>query len=323
MKLHPNYSIVSVVIPARNEEPNIAQVVHSVSRYCPSGTELDIVVVDDGSTDRTVAEARDAGARVVELKPEQPGGNPAAARNRGAAAANGDPIIFLDADCVPGEGWLKAILSAHASGVSIVGGSLDLPPGLTATARCDYYCGWYLVHSCRPAGYVPHHPPPNLSVRRQPFLNTSGFTEEEPFSYTNEERRWQAELLQSGHQIYFEPKAIAFHYNRPGFTNLLRRNYRWGYTAIESKSKTGAARMAWLYRYPRLLILATPLLAVTHTVFILGCWLRAGRVEPVLMAPLVFASRVAYAAGMAVGGFRWIQSSGSDASNDRPRPRWQ
>ncbi len=310
---------ISVIIPARNEATLIPRVIGAVRAQRPADAELDIIVVDDGSSDGTPAAARAAGASVLELAGA--GGNPAAARNRGAAAATGDPLIFLDADCIPAQGWLSAILAAHDRGATVVGGALDLPPGLPASARCDYYCGWYLVHSRRPAGNVPHHPPPNLSVRRAPFLATAGFTEEQPFSYTNEERAWQAALQRDGHRIYFEPRAVAHHYNRPGFANLLRRNYRWAYTAIESKSQTGAARFAAIYRYPRLLIAMSLPLAFAHTAFILGCWARAGRFEPLLMAPVVFASRLAYSAGMAVGGVRWLrQRGGSGASY---RPQWQ
>src|SRR6266542_2237742 len=287
---------VSVVIPAHNEAAFIPRVIRAVLAQRPAEAELDVIVVDDGSTDGTGQAARAAGARVLELAGS--GGNPAAARNRGVAIATGDPLVFLDADCIPGEGWLAAILAAHERGATVVGGALDLPLGLPATARCDYYCGWYLVHSRRPAGPVPHHPPPNLSVRRAAFLSTPGFTERQPLSYTNEEREWQAELHRHGHRMYFEPKAVAYHYNRPGFTNLLRRNYRWAYTAIESKSQTGAARFSWMYRHPRLLIAASLPLAFVHTAFILGCWVRADRFEPLLMAPAVLAARLACAAGM-------------------------
>jgi hypothetical protein len=205
--------------------------------------------------------------------------------------------------------------------VTVVGGALDLPPGLPVSARCDYYCGWYLVHSGRPAGTVPHHPPPNLSVRREPFLSTPGYTERQPFSYTNEEREWQAQLRLAGHRIQFEPKAVAYHYNRPGFANLLRRNYRWAYTALESKSQTGAARFAGIYRYPRLLIAASLPLALVHTGFILACWVKAGIFEPLLMTPGILLSRLAYSAGMAVGGIRWLRRR--KATGAALGPRWQ
>jgi len=318
----PSFPFVSVVIPARNEEKHISKVVRSVLDQCPAGSALEVIVVDDGSTDRTAEEARRAGAHVVELGKDGHGGNPAAARNRGASVASGNPLIFLDADCVPGKGWLDSILAAHAGGETIVGGSLELPPGLPAMARCDYYCGWYLVHPGRRAGVVPHHPPPNLSVIREAFRATSGFTDQPPMEYTNEERVWLGELQRSGHRIFFEPRAVAFHHNRPGFGNLLRRNYRWGYTSIESKSRTGAARMAWMYRYPRLLILASPLLALAHTAYILACWVRGGRYEPLLMLPAILVSRFAYAFGMAAGGIQWIRRRGDAEPGRRPRPRW-
>jgi glycosyltransferase involved in cell wall biosynthesis len=301
------FPLVSVVIPACNEESTIGQVVRAIFSQCPESTELEVIVVDDGSRDKTVAEAKRAGAAVLVRDRAGKGGNPAAARNLGARVAKGDPLIFLDADCLPAPGWLSALLAAHQAGAVIVGGSLALPPGLSWVARCDYYCGWYLIHAQRPAGVVPHHPPPNLSVRRAAFLSTAGFSEQPPLEYTNEERAWQAELRQAGCAIYFEPKAVAYHYNRPGFKNLLRRNYRWAYTALESKSQSGTARLAWLYRYPRLLIAASLPLAVIHTTYILGCWMRAGVFEPIVMLPAILASRFAYVAGMAIGGVCWLR----------------
>jgi glycosyltransferase involved in cell wall biosynthesis len=312
------FSRISVIIPAHNAAAFIPRIIGAVTGQRPIDAELEVLVVDDGSADGTAEVARAAGAQVIRLVGG--GGNPASARNRGAQAATGDPLVFLDADCIPADGWLAAILAAHEQGATVVGGSLDLPRGLSLTARCDYYCGWYLVHSRRPAGPVPHHPPPNLSVRRAAFLGTTGFSERQPLSYTNEEREWQAELQRAGHQLYFEPRAIAYHYNRPGFANLLRRNYRWAYTAIESKSQTGAARFAWIYRHPRLLIAASLPLAFLHTAFILGCWVQAGRVEPLLMAPAVFVSRLAYSAGMAVGGLQWLRRRKGEAAD---QPRWR
>jgi glycosyltransferase involved in cell wall biosynthesis len=314
-----NHRVASVVIPARDEAAGIREVVRRVLEQRASGVQLEVIVVDDGSSDDTGAAAEGAGARVIRMA-RGAYGNPARARNRGAAASAGDPIIFLDADCTPAPGWLEAILSAHASGAVVVGGALDLPPDLSFTARCDYYCGWYLVHSRRPAGWVPHHPPPNLSVRRDAFLSSSRFSERPPLGYTNEERRWQGELRLEGHRVWFEPQAVAYHHNRPGLVHLLRRNYRWAYTAVEAKSESGAARAAWLWRNPRLVVVASFPLALVQAVYILGCWARARRLEPLVMAPLILGSRLAYGLGMMVGGWRWLRRRGSGLPD--PGPEW-
>ncbi len=313
-------STVSVIIPARNEGRSIAELIHAVRQQAPDGWTVEVVLVDDGSTDDTAAAARAAGARVLELGSSPTGGNPAVARNRGALTATGDPLVFLDADCRPAPGWLGRLLAAHRSGAAVVGGALDLPPGLPAMARCDYYCGWYHVHSRRPAGEVPNHPPGNVSVRREEFGRTSGFSEQQPIAYAHEELAWQADLLRRGSRIVFDPGAVVYHYNRPGFHNLLRRNYRWGFSAIESKAPTGAARLAWVYRYPALLVAGSLPLALGSTAYILYCWVRAGVLEPLLMLPAVLTARLAYSAGLIAGGLRWLRFGAAAAE---VRPKWE
>jgi glycosyltransferase involved in cell wall biosynthesis len=313
-------SVLTVIIPARNEALVIASVIQAVRASCPSGQTLEVIIVDDGSTDDTASVARTAGARVLELGHAPGGGNPARARNKAAAIALGDPIVFLDADCMPAAGWLSYLLSAHESGAAVVGGALDLPAGLPWMARCDYYCGWYHVHSRRPAGEVPNHPPGNLSVRRDEFRRSSGFTEQQPIAYAHEELVWQAEVRRRGGRIVFEPRAIVYHHNRPGFRNLLRRNYRWGFSAIESKAPTRAARLAWIYRYPALLVAASLPLAFGSTAYILFCWIRAGVLEPLLMLPAVLAARLAYSAGLIAGGIRWMRFGPAAAET---RPQWE
>ena len=311
---------VSVIIPARDEGAAMGALVRAVlAQQRARGTEVEVIVVVDGSRDDTGARAAAAaGARVLRLASGPGGGNPAAARNRGAAIATGDPLVFLDADCRPAEGWLAALLAAHDAGAVAVGGALELPAGLSVSARCDYYCGWYHVHARRPAGPVVSHPPGNLSVRRAAFRSTAGFTEQQPIAYAHEELAWQAALQRAGHHIQFEPRAVVYHHNRPGFGNLLRRNYRWAYSAIESKATSGAARWAGIYRHPRLLVAASAPLGVAQAFYITWCWVRARSWEPVLLFPAILAARCAYAVGMAAGGVRWIRGGAVDR-----RPRWE
>lgn len=84
---------LSVVIPAFNREWSLRGTLDSV---LACGVEAEIIVVDDGSTDRTVEVAQSYGSRVIVL--QQANGGPAGARNTGLKRASGSIISFLDSD---------------------------------------------------------------------------------------------------------------------------------------------------------------------------------------------------------------------------------
>jgi len=84
--------LVSVIIPARDADAWIAETIGCVKAQ--TYRHVEIVVVDDRSTDRTGSIAADHGALVI----EGPGVGPGAARNAGAAVARGEFLQFLDAD---------------------------------------------------------------------------------------------------------------------------------------------------------------------------------------------------------------------------------
>lgn len=302
---------LSVVIPARDEEANIARTLDAVRDAIPPGRDVEIVVVDGGSRDRTVEICRELGARVVTIDRESADRNPALLRNRGAAAARGDRLVFLDADCEPSPGWLRALSAAHARGWPVVGGSFDLPSDLSPWARCDYYAGWYHTHSGRRAGPTVSAPPGNLSIDAVAFGRTSGFDETPGIAYSHEELRPQGELRAAGIPIYFEPAARVLHHNRPGIRNLLARHYRWGYDAIRAKAETRAARFPGAYRHPWLLVAGALPMALPLSFYIVITWARAGVLEPILWWPAILASRVSWALGLMIGGARWL-TTGSE-----------
>jgi len=93
---------ISVIIPAHNAELFLADAIASVLAQTHSARE--IIVVDDGSTDRTAAIAKQSGHVQVHSTAK---GGPGAARNAGVRVARGDFIAFLDADDV----WVPEKLS--------------------------------------------------------------------------------------------------------------------------------------------------------------------------------------------------------------------
>ena len=99
--------MVSVVIPNLNYGRFLRQAIDSVLQQ--TVPPLEIIVVDDGSSDDSVAVVRGYGTRVVLL--EQSRGGVARARNRGAASATGSHLAFLDSD----DAWAPSKLAAQLS----------------------------------------------------------------------------------------------------------------------------------------------------------------------------------------------------------------
>ncbi len=97
---------VSVVIPVKNGGPLLER---SLAAVLAQG-ELELIVVDSGSTDGSVAVARAAGARLIEIPPEEFGHG--RTRNLAAEASTGELICFLTQDAVPVPGWLDAFREA-------------------------------------------------------------------------------------------------------------------------------------------------------------------------------------------------------------------
>src|SRR4051812_26873537 len=90
-----NYtSLVSVIIPTYNRANVVSEAVESVLNQTYSKVEL--IVVDDGSTDDTLEKLRRFGNTITVITQENAG--PSAARNAGIANARGDLIAFLDSD---------------------------------------------------------------------------------------------------------------------------------------------------------------------------------------------------------------------------------
>ncbi|MBU6399261.1 MAG: glycosyltransferase [Verrucomicrobia bacterium] len=114
---------ISVVVPAYNEEKLIAASLRSIQAALPAftrlGWETEIIVCDNNSSDRTADLARTGGARVV----SEPVNQISRARNTGAAAAEGDWLIFIDADSYPSVELFGDIAAKIQTGGCIGGGA--------------------------------------------------------------------------------------------------------------------------------------------------------------------------------------------------------
>jgi cellulose synthase/poly-beta-1,6-N-acetylglucosamine synthase-like glycosyltransferase len=119
---------VSVIVPAHNAEATLGRTLDAL-RGQRGGVDFEVIVVDDGSTDRTGAIAEDAGVRVLRTGTAR---GAASARNAGVGEARGSLLAFTDADCQPADDWLSCGAKA-ARHADLVQGSVLPDPGAEAT----------------------------------------------------------------------------------------------------------------------------------------------------------------------------------------------
>jgi len=99
---------ISIIIPTFNGASRIGSCLDAILKQ-PAGRNVEILVVNDGSTDNTAEVVeRHADVRLI----TQSNAGPAAARNRGALEAHGTIIVFTDDDCVPVPDWLDAMVES-------------------------------------------------------------------------------------------------------------------------------------------------------------------------------------------------------------------
>ena len=158
--------MVSVVVAAYNEERWIGACLDSLARQ--AGPDLEIVVVDDGSTDATAAIASRFGVTLLRTAHNGAG----AARAAGAEAARGDVLVFLDADEIYAPGFVAALV-APLRDPAVTG---TFPGGLAWHNAGDGLArGWLRVRGVRGVQrYGATHPFPK-ALRRGDYERAGGY----------------------------------------------------------------------------------------------------------------------------------------------------
>ncbi|MDB6168321.1 MAG: glycosyl transferase group 1 [Verrucomicrobia bacterium] len=203
---------VSFILPLYNQLELTQACLDSLRATVPAGLAHEIILVDDGSTDRTREMLRDLGPPHVVLLNDRNRGF-AAANNRAARVAQGEFLALLNNDLVLGRGWLDPMLAAFAAypKAGVVGNiQLDAETGAVDHAGVVFRNGGYPVHyragldEIRSLGAIAEFPAVTAAcclVRREWFLRQGGFDE--------------------GYRNGFEDTDLCLRARDDGFANLL------------------------------------------------------------------------------------------------------
>jgi cellulose synthase/poly-beta-1,6-N-acetylglucosamine synthase-like glycosyltransferase/peptidoglycan/xylan/chitin deacetylase (PgdA/CDA1 family)/spore germination protein YaaH len=226
-------ALVSVLIPCFNEEKVIAE---SVRRILNSTwTRLEVLVLDDGSTDGTAAEVERAfgGDPRVQLL-RFPNGGKARALNRGLALAGGEVVVALDADTqFPAETigrlarWFDDPKVGAVAGNALVGNRVNL---ITRWQALEYVTAQNLERRALSAlGVITVVPGAVGAWRRQAIEALGGF----PADTLAEDQDLTLAVQRAGWSVGFDTEARAYTEAPQTLKGLLKQRFRWSFGTLQ------------------------------------------------------------------------------------------
>ena len=219
--LNVDWPGVSVVISAYNAAATLEECLAHCDRL--EYPRLEVIVVNDGSTDATAEIARrHSNARLINI----PQSGLSTARNVGWRSASGELVAYLDADAYPSPDWpfylALAALGGHAGGA---GGPNVPPKDEPLSAR---------VVAQSPGGPVPqlltpstaaHLPGCNMAFWRALLERLEGF---DAVVDGSEDLEFEWRVAEAGLSLAYHPAALVWHRRRPGLRAYARQQRRYG-----------------------------------------------------------------------------------------------
>lgn len=227
--------MISVVIPVKDAGPDLQRCLDSIAAQRTGGEEVEVVVVDSGSTDGSVAVARAAGARVHEIPPAQ--FNHGATRNLGVSLARGDKLVFTSQDAhAERDDWL-ALLTAPLAEPRVAGAYGRQVAHEDASPSEQFFLDFLYGPRSRVQRAGERIGPQdtlfsnvNAAIRRDVFARFP-FVDDIVMS---EDQEWSARVLKEGYALHYVADAVVRHSHPYTLKQAFRRFYLSGLSARQS-----------------------------------------------------------------------------------------
>lgn len=223
--------MLSVVIPVKNGGQDLDRCLAAIRRQNVSD-EVEIIVVDSGSTDDSVSIARRHHAIVIEIPAESftHGGS----RNLGASRAQGELLVFISQDAYPvADGWLALLTAPLREDETVAGVYGRQLPHDGAKPPERYFLDF--LYGPRPRRQSATSPA-EISMDTTLFSNVNAairrsLWEEFPFSsdlVMSEDQEWSRRAIMAGHSLIYEPLAAVRHSHNYTLLAAFRRFFDSG-----------------------------------------------------------------------------------------------
>lgn len=213
---------ISIVIASYNRSDMLYETLNTLLdqlAFQPPMQDLEILIIDNNSTDHTACVANEFVARDNRIRyVHETRQGLSHARNRGIAEARGDILVFLDDDVEVETGWLQALIQPLQidESIGVVGGRV-LPYGQPTPAWIPkkYYWIVGIIDYGTTPKFVNYAPGGNMALRKSLFDELDGFDpslgRNGGLSLGGEEVELQRRIMQKGFKIYYSPEGLIYH----------------------------------------------------------------------------------------------------------------
>lgn len=239
--------MISVVIPARNGGEDLARCLAGIGAQRVD-EEIEIVVIDSGSTDGSAEIARAAGAVVTEIDPDEFGHG--RTRNLGVQVARGELLVFTSQDAVAhDEHWLAALSAAARSGPEVAGAYGRQLPHEDARPPERFFLDFLYGPEARIQRVREDE---ELTFETTLFSNVNAgiprwALERFPFRddlTMSEDQEWSRRALRAGFSLVYEPRAAVRHSHAYTIRSAFQRFFDSGMSAEHSYVEGDGSRAA-------------------------------------------------------------------------------
>lgn len=234
---------ISVVIPAYNAGSQLVQSVEAVLAQ-DIDTPIEVVIVDDGSTDGCADRAAESFPSAVVVRTERLGCD--GARQAGMDAAGGGIVANTDADCVVSPTWLRSIVDGLSGGASAVTGPVIHQPDLLTTLVAVTDFGEF--QRLR-GGQTRNFPGCNFGIRVESLASCGYHIRKDLSCGADRLLSWR---LSAQGKILYDPQAAVYHYPNVKAGELLSRRRRYALTAMAMRVYDPSLPGGWLSKLGRL-----------------------------------------------------------------------
>ncbi len=231
--MNRNIPFISIIVPVYNGAKTLPACLDSLMAldYPPDCRE--IIVVDNGSDDNSVAIAQNYPVKLVE---ELEVKSSYAARNRGIADARGEIIAFTDSDCVVSASWLKdAIKGFKKDTIGAVAGEILGYRQENFIEKCLIE----MKHMSARASLI-YPPLPKIqtanALYRRAVFDAIGFFDPQLLSGGDADFSWRMQL-ESNYKIHYRPTAIVYHQHVNSLRSFCRQKAFHGSGELNLQSK--------------------------------------------------------------------------------------